>query len=80
VGVTGQERMLSPPKHLILSSHLLEDCVALHSICNCLLDYDYVLQMYVKPKSFAFFFTNSICTRSKAIFKSLHLNNFELYQ
>ena len=30
-GVTGQQRMLTPPRHLILPSHLLEVRVALHS-------------------------------------------------
>jgi hypothetical protein len=29
-GVTGQQRMLTPPRHLILPSHLSEVCVALH--------------------------------------------------
>jgi hypothetical protein len=31
-GVTGQQRMLTPPRHLILPSHLSEVRVALHSI------------------------------------------------
>jgi hypothetical protein len=31
-GVTGQQRMLTPPRHLILLSHLSEVRVALHSI------------------------------------------------
>jgi hypothetical protein len=30
--VTGQQRMLTPPRHLILPLHLSEVCVALHSI------------------------------------------------
>jgi hypothetical protein len=34
-GVTGQQRMLTPPKHLILPSHLWGVRVALHSICIC---------------------------------------------
>jgi hypothetical protein len=29
-GVTGQQRMITPPKHLILPLHLLEVGVALH--------------------------------------------------
>jgi hypothetical protein len=32
VGVTGQQRTLTPPRHLILPLHLLEIRVALHSI------------------------------------------------
>jgi hypothetical protein len=31
-GVTGQQRMLTPPRHLILPSHLSEVRVALHLI------------------------------------------------
>jgi hypothetical protein len=31
-GVTGQQRMLTPPRHLILPSHLSEVRVALYSI------------------------------------------------
>jgi hypothetical protein len=42
-GVTGQQRMLTPPRHLILPPHLSEARVALHS--NCFLDYDYVLHI-----------------------------------
>ena len=44
-GVTGQQRMLTHPWHLILPSHLSEVHVALYSIWNCLLDYDYVLHI-----------------------------------
>jgi hypothetical protein len=43
--VTGQQRMLTPPWHLILPSHLSEVRVALHSICICPLDYDYILHI-----------------------------------
>jgi hypothetical protein len=32
VGVTGQQRMLTPPRHLILTSHFSEVRVDLHSI------------------------------------------------
>jgi hypothetical protein len=31
-GVTGRQRMLTPPRHLILPSHLSEVRVTLHSI------------------------------------------------
>jgi hypothetical protein len=44
-GVTGQQRMLTPPRHLILPSHLSESVLLYTRFCNCLLDYDYVLHI-----------------------------------
>jgi hypothetical protein len=44
VGVTGQQRMLTPSRHLILPSHLSKVRVALHSILKYF-DYDYVLHI-----------------------------------
>jgi hypothetical protein len=41
----GQQGMLTPPQHLFLLLHLSEVRVPLHSICTCLLDYDYVLDI-----------------------------------
>jgi hypothetical protein len=44
-GVTDQQGMITPSRHLILPSHLLEVRVALTRFCNCLLDYDCVLHI-----------------------------------
>jgi hypothetical protein len=45
--VTGQQRMLTSPRHLILPLHLSGVRVAVHSICICLLNYDYVLRIVI---------------------------------
>jgi hypothetical protein len=45
VGVTSQQRMLTPPLHLILPLQSSEVRVAEHSICNCLLDCDCFLHI-----------------------------------
>ena len=37
---TGQQRMLTPPQHLILPSHLSMAVLPYTRTCNCLLDYD----------------------------------------
>jgi hypothetical protein len=44
-GVTRQQRMLTPPWHLILLSHFSGVRVALQSILNLLFDFDYVLHI-----------------------------------
>jgi hypothetical protein len=46
-GVAGQQRMLTPPWHLVLHSHLSEVRVALHSICIFPLDFDYILHIVI---------------------------------
>ena len=48
-GVTGQQRMLTPPWHLILPSLLSKVRVALHSILYVFLDYDYVSYFVTSP-------------------------------
>jgi hypothetical protein len=45
VGVTGQQMMLTPPRHLILPLHLSEVVLLYTRFCNCLLDYDWVLHI-----------------------------------
>jgi hypothetical protein len=40
-----EQRMLTPPRQLILPSHLSEVSVALHSILELPLDYGYVLHI-----------------------------------
>jgi hypothetical protein len=45
VGVTGQQRMFTPPWNLIPPSYLSEVRIALHAICICPLDYDYILHI-----------------------------------
>jgi hypothetical protein len=44
-GVTGQQMMVTPPRHMILPLHLSVVRVALHSILYYLLDYGYVLHI-----------------------------------
>jgi hypothetical protein len=46
-GVTGQQRVLTPSRHLILPLQFSEVCVALHSILLLPFDYDYVLHIVI---------------------------------
>jgi hypothetical protein len=59
-GVTGQQRMLTPPWHLILRSHLLGSALRNTWFCICFLDYDYVWHIV----NFSILYTDIECCYS----------------
>jgi hypothetical protein len=43
--VSGQQKMLTPPRHLILHSHFLGSVLPCTWFCICFLDFHYVLHI-----------------------------------
>jgi hypothetical protein len=69
-GVTGQQRMLPSPQHLIQLSHLSVVRVAYIRFCNCFLDYDYVLHIV----NFAILCTDKLQILARLrVFRDLYL-------